>query len=556
MSTYKRRDYSKAMKPRQVAAAIAADLAASPAVAAAMLGVDAPAAPFEFQRAPMGVAPAASLVFQVPEDELTDSDVKDEQMLRDLETKKGYVKIHADCRNWVRLKPTEKMDKGTRLAFEPLWRLHFARFNGVEAAGLSYTDIGFRALCWAMVAEEPALRGAADLQSIRLVFLLTAIFSCQHTKESRSDWPDFRQWNEYKRTVASLATSFFTGSQVQRAALTAKLDDPDFQFDPVEAELLDQYDRMHVPPELAALHQEEERVAEAKRKAGKDDGGRVETSEEASGYIWRSTTDAIVDHLMVRAARLIYRVDFDHHLFDVYRRSGGAQGLKLPRFTPATLDGVRAWVRKKCAVEQPEEVTALFRELVCQWLLPLGADTARSRNKKSAHDVTTSLQMLEKEIGADLSQFHYDQTIKLRLHVIADAPDNRLLWDALFLALFEFDMRQRVHFEWMKDYFTSTPHLPHTQRRMAHPRFHNDPDKCPMVVEATRAYQVFYRQQLVGPADSLVHAVLSWLYFMGRDFTKHKGKSGRRAILLENMEDITAIHDTFLQRDSVVAARA
>ena len=418
-----------------------------------------------------------------------------------------------------------RFDPAARLAFEPRWMAAFESLNVCKAATrVSGTDIGFHAICASRVAEHPQ-GDAPTLQWILELHTLLAVVSVQHTSASRAYWPSPEAREELWRLAAGVVTHFFVQKwPKQLKALVAELEKAP-AWRPPDA-LLRLYEARHMPASLRLALEERALAAEAQRKLGKTDV-RDATSEENSGALWRSSAEELVAQIVPRAARVYFKVEFDEALLRRYPPHPDA----AVRFTAATAKRVRRWVRRRCRVEQVEELTELFRDTAMELFLPLGAETARTRDRETMHDVVKPLTLLEAEIGADLAQHLQDMTIGqgVGLGTLAQHP---LFADAVLLALFAFACMQRLLFKWHLDYYT---HAPQQKReRMDRAEFRLTDDKRPMVVRACRRYWLFDRRRMV-PAGGFSHALLLWLHVVG---TRHD-------CLLEDDQDIRALYTDF-----------
>ena len=450
-----------------------------------------------------------------------------------------YRSLLRSCISHATMTPEIPRDPADWLALKADWMRNFTAHaeQPVECPGTSATLLGFKAWAWSHYAQNPMMRDETmGLQVINEVFVRTAVFSSQHTEDSLVRWPTDLEWARYKTLVSEMMVHHFRKPTTD--ALYEKLQ----TFKPrtvSPAELEDEFVERKMPEGLRIELELLRKKAEKDIARGKADV-KVDVSEEASGALWREAPEEICANLPFRVARLICKVDFDEALLLQFPPWPEAE----VQFTPSTYTRAKRWLVQKCTIEQPEDVTALFRELANTMFWPLGSDTEKYRSRITASNLNTSLDILSNEIGANLAQYLHDRMLKpldeLLRQTSGVAP---MFWDAIFLAIFEFDIIQRLNFKWLDDYFIVNPHEEKSRRRMNSRRFKGVLDQRPYVVSACRQKWILFRRRLIPCRTSTVHSVLHVLHLVDTQFRNQDDEA-----TLEDGHDMSCIIETFLPR--------
>jgi hypothetical protein len=468
--------------------------------------------------------------------------------VRDVASYDMYDALHKSSMSHLAMTPRMVRDPKQRLLVQRRWLTHFTDEceQRLDNPRMSIMLKGFRAMCCSHYAENPTSRDAhPTLQLLTDVLVRTAVYSCQHTHESRMGWPTPLEWARYRLLVSTMMVKIFEPHMVSVVELQTRLQT--FQPGRVDPPGLDtEFMERKLPEELRLQLEEERKKAERDIAAGIE-GVKIDISEEASGSMWRESPEEICANLPFRAARLIYKVEFDE-----------AQLCRFPphpeaavSFTPAAYARAKQWVITKCRMEQPEEATALFRETANRMFWPLGSETQRCRLRSTLSDVTTSLDVLSREIGANLAQYLHDRMLKPMDKLVSGPASEgvaQLFWDAIFLALIEFEL-VRLGMTWMKDFLVLAPQTPEGRRRMNDELYmeHAREDQRPIIVLLCRRYWLLYRGRLIPCEHSLLHAWLHWLHVMRTDFRSPSG-----SVDTEEGDDIRTVVAMFLDANSIV----
>jgi hypothetical protein len=422
----------------------------------------------------------------------------------------SYRALQRACIAHAKLAPNTPRDPSDWLALESEWMRNFATHaeQRVESPGASASLLGFKAWAWVQHTQSPATREPSmGLQVINEVFVRTAVWSSQHTDAARVRWPTDLEWARFKALASDMMVHQFRAPTVD--ALYNALQD----FKPAHVtphELEQEFEERKMPEALKVELELRRKQAERDIARGKADV-KVDVSEEASGALWREAPEEICANLPFRVARLICKVEFDESLLVQYPVWDEA----AVQFTPSTYARARRWLVTKCRMEQPEDVTALFRDLATQMMWPLGSDTEKYRSRITVNNLSTALDVLSSEIGANLSQHVHDRMLKPFKDILAatTAPPT-VLWDGIFLALFEFEMIQKINLRWLADYFILNPHEAKARKRMSSRRFRGVLEQRPIVVMCCRRWWLFSKRRMIPCGTSLLHAVLAWLHCM------------------------------------------
>jgi len=506
---------------------------------------------------------------QLAEDGLTD-------LKRRVKLTKDALELLRSCRTHLEhpdLKATKRVDDDgrERMQLELRWRRDFLGLSEEmprESGDMNLApgDIVFHSLCIARVCELDA----DHRQDVILFHLLETwtrlvVIACQHTLGSRHYWPSQKDWRLLRFQIAAVVHHFFVG---QNAIGLARLRKCFESYDDKEGKeqmanfaakldinLRRQYLARRVPPALAEKRRAEKQKAEEDRRKGKTSKADAEVAEEHQGALWRNSPDELVRGYCQLAARVIHCVELDETLAAQFplkdepptknAKLSTELPTRLPQFNPQTRKCIMLWLRAKCALQQPDETSALFRDTANTMFQPLGTSTRKFRVKRLKNDITDPHTMLQDELGAELGGLLYEQSlIDIGTHVRADVKTTgeTLHFDAILLALFDSSMRQRFKLDWIKQYCALDPHTAEWQARMKS-RYYMGAPKRPILVWVKRRWCLLHRHQLQ-PCQSLLHAIVGWMYLVREQYKCR----------LENTENITPIITELLPRDCTQAA--
>lgn len=440
-----------------------------------------------------------------------------------------------------------------RLAFEPLWRRYFVELNWVvrpQAEKLAWTDVGFIAICWARVAENPhpdvkgkkreKLRDFVSIQGILSMHVFVCIFSSQHSVESRSKWPDADEFTEFQHVMAHVVVAYFDITSDERYDLIQHVAADAFEWQPVQPDLRATYTNLVRPADMVAAKAARVKAARAaheRKKLDPRDFHEEEISDEVRGFLWRESPEELISSWIYKCARFCLRFQEEEELLALYKPTQDCIAVPELAFTRALV-----WINVKCRNQQTEEVTELFRALCMKACMPLGSDTAQSRNKKTASNVVPPLTALQDQIGAEITPFLQETTLKVPMAKIVSGDREGLYWNSAFMAILAYHFMQTISFDWRKVYVCTEPWTKAWQERFANASYHSNPRKRPVIVYLCRDWWIFYKQKL-RPCDSMLHAVLCWFHVLGQDFRTSEGMSVR--LLLENGEDVYSLFRLF-----------
>jgi len=316
-----------------------------------------------------------------------------------------------------------------RLAVTRLWRDHFEELNTcVVGTGYSFSDVGFLAICASMCREQPDEFGHVNLHWLPQVWTEMAVYSSSHTLEARQAWPSHAQIDGLWSNLAGLVTKHFHLTQKGRALLGEKLGhvkfDPDL-FGRRGIEMRSAFEELREPLTMKAFlaakvakekEIEGKRLEQANgeyikhyrafmrmdREAKEKDETNQGVAEEERGILWRDNPEGWTDHFVMVASRLLWKLDSDRLLLELYPPHPEAE----LHFTGRTYDGVRRWVKQKLTMQQPDEITAFFRERAGELCFPLGSETYKLRDPATVNDDVSSFECNKAELGHVSEQLH------------------------------------------------------------------------------------------------------------------------------------------------------
>jgi hypothetical protein len=433
-------------------------------------------------------------------------------------------------------------DSTKRIALEKQWMLHFNDLNTEYSfsPGISASDLVFEAVCWSVWCEDPSISANYTIQWLADTQAELVVYSCQHTQESRDEWPTDEQFISLRKRISGVVVQALLLGD--RSVLVNDLSANLVQFKPLTEELKQAYQARKVPDVLIA-----KKVAElAKRKAqlikellAKGESTEnvdkeltaIEAGEEYMGVLWRDNWADQVHSYTPLASRVVYKILSDNCLAERFKPP---EGTVPTRFKKTVEAGVREWLRTRCRIEQPPELTELFRELATASFWPLGADTAKFRLRKTKDDVISSQVLLQDQIGIDLTQMLFDDAL-VRPSVIASDVHSPY-WDWMLFAMMHFSMvREKV--EWLKEYVILNPHRNDARRRLlaSHHHGRRSEEMCPILVRLQRKWVLFHKGVML-PTTGTVNAFAQWWYEVQR---KKEGE-------LDNGEDVRPLAGLFI----------
>lgn len=502
---------------------------------------------------------------QIEEDPEQERERKDRQLLE------VYTTLARECKAQCRRQPPAtpggppplQRDPGPRLAMEPKWRRNFIELNTVRlpVSEFSGTDIGFKAMCWSLRAEQPTHPDAEACCFfwIAELFFRTSVWSCQHTIEARTYWPTKKEFEAFRFRAAMVVTTYFeygegTDKQVSgKEGLIRALQDgsllepePPEADDPKDSEMerlgkqlmraeIDgardikaRFHAMQVPPALQRVidnrRAQIELIRRRKEKAGTanaaDEDEKEEVADEFKGTQWRNTSVELVRFFVPRVARLVFKYDSDEELL-----------LRFPPlpnpdvFTPAALTHFKEWIHTLALQgSRLSAVTQEFRSVFCDLALPVGSHTVPSRDVRTRYEKPLAYTRLKEEIGMDLASLYHDEMLNSFWPNLLRGPESELYWEASVLTLVNQEYRQRMNMtkenEWMKLYTVMHPDQNHQRDRLTSDTFlgyRGDDELRPVLMRCARKRWVKYRSRLIQCAN-IDEAILTMHRIVARDF--------------------------------------
>lgn len=437
------------------------------------------------------------------------------------------------------------LEEGVAQVDETAWRTLFtAHATAMDKCnGMSISMMGFMALCLQEWCADPSIEQEyPTLEScMNEAYVRWALMSTRHTLSARQDWPMRQEWIRFRRMVtASIVHGWYKIGGGE--ALRTKLEGTGGAREqgPVTAAEAGALSKSIFPPtnppELGAIWQDrreplalrleleaEEKKARADLAAGKKDV-KIGVSAEASGTVWREQPEERVRNFPFQMARLIVRVEADEALLMELNPQAAYSRM---RFSAPTFAKVEAWMKLKLAMEQPEQTTAKFRDIITRQCLPIGTDDEKYRRRETVADKKTAMDLLSNEIGANLSQYLNDRLLKEMRVLLHEAIQSKggedtvgaLAFDAILMTLLESECVQKLKFKFLEQYVILAPHTPEALKRLRSDRYRGEPRKRPLIVFLCATYWLQYRKQLVPCGPAFIDAFLAWLCVMRRDFT-------------------------------------
>ncbi len=435
---------------------------------------------------------------------------------------------------------TTPMAPTSRLKLEQDWMLHFNNLNIQLLGGdLSPSDIVFEAICWSMWCEEPPIAASFTIQWLAETNAEMVVWSCQHTEQSRVAWPTDEEFASLRKRISGVVVQAMLLGD--RSVLTNDLLTEKIQFKTLSMDLSKAYQERKLPGVLLSR----KAVDLAKRKAeaikelmarGEDTSKvdqevvDIEAGEEYAGALWRNHAGDLVHNYVQFASRFTYKILFDNTMAARFKAPEGSVPMRFKR--PVEL-GVCEWLRNKCRMEQPSELTEMFRVLAGESFWPLGSDTAKYRLRETKDDAVTSQTLLQNEIGIDLTQMLFDDGLVKPSVVASDTKSP--YWDWMLLTMVHFALVQSVRVKWLDEYVILHPHTHASHRRMLKSQRFGQLNQCPVLVRLQRKWWVFQKQKLL-PTTGTVNAFVTWWYKVQQ----------RKPVELDNGEDVEKMASVFV----------
>lgn len=513
-----------------------------------------------------------------------EEDPEQERERKDRERLESYIALLRECKAQCKRQPPTtpggppplQRDPGPRLEMEPRWRRDFVELNTVymPVSEFSGTDIGFKAMCWSLRAEQPT---NPDIDAccffwIAELFFRTSVWSCQHTIESREFWPSKQEFDKFRFRMAMVVTTYFefgegtdrqpSGKEGLIRAIDAGFRDPEppGEDDPKDTEMerlgkqlmraeIDgvrdikaRFDAMQVPPALQRLKENRraqiELIRKRKEKAGTanaaDEDEKEEVADEFKGTQWRNTSVELVRFYVPRAARLVFKYDSDEELLMRFPPIANSDA-----FGPPVMAHFREWILN-LAVQgaRLSTVTQEFRSVFCDLALPVASHTVPSRNVRTRYEKPMPYTRLKEEIGMDLASLYHDEMLNAFLPDLLKRPESgALYWDAAVLTLVNQEYRQRMSMmkenEWLKLYTVLHPDQNEQRDRLTSGVFmgyRGDAELRPVLVRCVRRFWVWYRSRLIR-CSTLDEAILTMHRIVSRDFRTQPANSTFRGFV-------------------------
>ena len=500
------------------------------------------------------------------------------EALRRPATRETIEKLETDWHLWFHAMNVESTPQAKAQRLHRRQRGYRPRQDAVR---FSPSDMTFVALCHFAVREEDAERKAAvaatapeckteddgadvaattpprrrveiadelGWQWLIEAHVWLVVVASQHTPESLAWWPSAEQWRDIKRRIARVVITFVMTGPITRRANVDNLDAMVAltAFDAmVNQTLYGMYNSRRRPAALLAT--------KARRKADRaaanamineaytrnNEPSVLDTSDEtvsaeAQGALWRNSAIDLLGDFVRVASRTVHVVDLHARLDAMFPR---APPEDTPRFTEAVLEHACTWVRIKCDSEQTGDTRKLFRDTANTWWLPLGAHTAKYRERRTRTDHSAPLPGIEAELGLDIAMHLNDMSTKVDLadiaagHPLAATPHQ--MWEPLLLTLVDNVARNELAMHFARDYVVHEPieAFEALRTRLTRTLFRAMPAR-PVIVRVQRQWRVLRtvddgrRRVWYAPEHGLIGAILTWLHFVLVDFDDQDTEDG------------------------------
>ena len=238
--------------------------------------------------------------------------------------------------------------------------------------------------------------------------------------------------------------------QLKRLALT-----------PIQLEELQVPDRLHAqfialqyvaPPEVdenslitreladAGINRYTREDAERDRKKqmaeAKGEEAEEPIAEASRGWLWQRDIDAIVLNFIPLASRLFYQ-------FTLENAVAPKEAEPATPITVTQRSKAQSWLMAKTTMRyNGTDFPALFRDMVLEFQLPIGARQQTQRSIITRSDASTSAStLMENEVGPDMAQLLSVRIARIGYETIAADPKHPL-YDLLMFCMFTYTMKQ------------------------------------------------------------------------------------------------------------------
>jgi hypothetical protein len=363
------------------------------------------------------------------------------------------------------------------------WMEHYAANNLVEKElSFSFTDVLFMCRCSLL-----ACKFGAESPAVEEIFPLSTELSIRSSLHlsTTSVFPGADEFHELELRVARYIHQHLQAGPAaictELAKITPlellKLQVPDFLRSAYESlkyvAPTVQTDDSYIGAELnqAGIARYTAEDAERDRRKRIEEEAEEKKEEQTTmelprGWLWQTDVDSVVVNFIPLASRMLYQLNLEHTL---------VPKAQCQNATPVSVSQrarVHQWLMSTTSLEyNTTDFPKLLHEWAMEFRLPLGARVQGQRSTTTRADrfSTPASQLLENEVGPDMTQLLRTRITKPKPKDIASDPTHEL-FDVFFLCMFSYALKQALQrVNVLKEYFI---HANHAEYTSFHKRIH------------------------------------------------------------------------------------
>jgi hypothetical protein len=327
-----------------------------------------------------------------------------------------------------------------------------------EVGGDAVSDMLFVARCFLLCAQNPKCRPMSTFNDIHELYSRIQLLGTNHTKRRFEQPISHLDVVMLEKRVASLVVYHLSESPdvILERAGSAPL--------PAIDELLAaEIEPLRHVPDIILPSAEEIRIAAekavsdalamktnvAKHNVIVEEKNPDEIEYDVNeGSYWHSDKVTVIRDFVRMASRVLRNYWLQKMLFDRYPVRAAD---KMPVYADSVKQHMRKWLIDSVEVDSSDNSVKVYRELIYEHWMPVGARQEMLRLMSTKHDFLQALNLLEKELGVD-SATSLANMARVKLKIVA-ADENNEVFDFLYLSQFCYLMKHLTATDFKKQYY-------------------------------------------------------------------------------------------------------
>lgn len=361
-----------------------------------------------------------------------------------------------ECRQQLIAQPDSVILRENDLKFVNNEWVFGYNYSCTESGGDSVSDLLFVARCYLLCCKDVKARSMADLNDINELFVRLQLLGCNHPRIRFETKFSHMEIEELQRRCACMVVYHLSDHPDE---IMQRLGDGCLPpIDPLLKAIIEPLRR--VPDVCAqpsgALSAEEQKRQEKLSASDANDAAQGITVAEVTdaeydpneGAYWHTDKQSIVGGFVKTASRVLRGYWLQKMVFDKYPITPSD---KCPSYSQFARDCFLEWLRVRCQRDYSDSSIKVYRDMIYEHWMPIGARQETLRQFSSKHDFMQPLNLLEQQLGVD-SATSLANLARVKTKLVEKDPSNEV-YDFLVLSQFSYIMQSTCDTNFIKYYY-------------------------------------------------------------------------------------------------------